>query len=117
MIATDLANPVGNGEGDSCNSAAVQIDPFAGWTWTPASNSTGTAPMVLTGSFNASNGTCAGYLTINVKVVSSGDPFAASEAGQTPNVVMERSFGPQGDAGAGCPDTCIDNYSVNLQRL
>jgi hypothetical protein len=117
LLATDLGNPSGNGEADTCNSAAVRIDPFAGWTWAPARMSTGSDPTVLTGGFNASNGTCAGYVTISVKVVSSGNPFGASEAGQTPNVVMERAFTAQGGGGVGCPHTCIDNYSVNLERL
>jgi hypothetical protein len=117
LIATDLANPAGQGEADTCNSAAVRIDPPAAWTWTPTTNSTGSDPTVLTGSFNASNGRCAGYLSITVKLTSSGDPFVASEAGQTPNVVIERSFASQRDGGAGCPNTCVDSYSVNLKRL
>jgi hypothetical protein len=117
LIATDLGNPNGHGEQDSCDSAAVGIDPFGGWTWTPADMATGSAPTVLTGSFNASNGTCVGYVSLYVKLVSSGDPFAAPEAGQTTNLVMQRTFGAQGDGGAGCPHTCIDTFSVSLERL
>jgi hypothetical protein len=117
LVATDLGNPEGHGEGDTCNAAAVRIDPFADWTWTPASTSTGSAPTILTGSFNATSGTCTGYVSITAKVMSNGQPFAASEAGQTPNVVMERTFTAQDDGGGGCPHTCIDDYSVKVARL
>jgi hypothetical protein len=116
LVSTDLGNPDSHGEGATCNSAAVRIDPFAGWTWTPADMSAGFG-HILTGSFNATNGTCAGYVSIVANLMSNGQPFAASEAGQSPNVLMQRTFTAQGDGGAGCPHTCNDYYSVNLARL
>jgi hypothetical protein len=116
LIATDLGNPdTSSLEGSTCNAAYVAIDPFAEWSWTTTGSPGGTAPTVLTGYLNATNGTCAGSASIHV-VAEDGLPFAAADSGQGP-VVMERRFAAQGDGGAGCPSVCSDTFLVTLQRL
>jgi len=124
LIATDLGNPGTYSEG-TCNSAAVAIEPFAAWTWTATGPLTGGSdPTVLTGSFNATNGTCTGFTSMDVIAeygtpvsVEFGQPFATVDGGQGPNVVMERTFTARGDGGAGCPSICSDTFSVTLKRL
>jgi hypothetical protein len=116
LVATDLGNPdTSSLEGSTCNAAYVAIDPFADWTWTTTGSPGGTAPTVLTGYFNVTNGTCTGTASLHV-VAEDGLPFAAADAGQGP-VVMERRFAAQGDGGAGCPSVCSDAFLVTLQRL
>jgi hypothetical protein len=122
LVATDLGNPDTFSEGATCNSAAVAIEPFGGWTWTATGPLPGgTDPNVFTGYFTATNGTCTGYTSMDVIAESdvyanqSVQPFAA--AGQGPNVVLERTFTTQGDGGAGCPSICADRFTVTLERL
>ena len=117
LVAVDLGNPDTSSASDSsCNAAAVAIEPFADWTWTATSwLQPGSAPTVLSGDFNASNGTCTGTTQIEI-VAEDGQPFAAADAGQGP-VVMQRLFIAQGDGGAGCPSRCSDAYLVTLRRL
>lgn len=117
LVASDLSNPDTSSLPDStCNAAAVAIEPFADWTWTATGSlPAGTDPTVLSGDFNASNGTCAGTAAIEI-VADDGQPFAEPDAGQRP-VVMQRLFVAQGDGGTGCPSRCSDAYLVSLQRL
>ena len=123
LVATDLGNPDNSSEGPSCGSAIVAIAPFGAWTWTATRTLAGASdPDVLAGSFKATNGTCTGITTIDVIARSSlyapeVDPFAAADAGQGPNVMMDRTFTTQGDGGAGCPSICSDTFLVTLKRL
>jgi hypothetical protein len=116
LVATDLDNPDSSGEGSTCNSARVSIEPFAAWTWTTTGKAGGTAPTVLAGQFSATSGTCTGDTSITVTSVSD-QAFAVADAGQGSNVVMERTFTRHGDGGAGCPSICVDDFFVTLERL
>jgi len=50
-------------------------------------------------------------------IAQSGQPFATVDAGQGPNVVMERTFTAQGGGGAGCRSICSDTFLVTIERL
>ena len=118
LIATDIANPDSQTGGATCNAAVVTVEPFGDWTWTPENSVEGTDPDILLGAFQATNGTCHGYVTIGVSWISGrADPFATYEAGQATSVVMQRTFQDEDDGDAGCPSICDEYYSVALSRL
>jgi len=50
-------------------------------------------------------------------IAQAGQPFATVDAGQGPNVVMERTFTAQGGAGAGCPSLGSDAFWSPSTRL
>jgi hypothetical protein len=118
LVATDLENPdTSSLEGSTCNPAGVAIEPFGAWTWSATGPLVGGSdPIVVAGSFKATDGTCSGNVSMEV-VTQSVQPFAAADAGQGPNVMMERTFNTQGDGSAGCPSICSDTFSVTLKRL
>jgi hypothetical protein len=107
----------------TCGAAIADFEPFEGWTWTLEPElSTGGAssisgdPNFLLGQYEATHGACTGQTSLALSVTGAANPFAPSDAGQPPNVVMTRGFRAS-KSGTGCPIECGGDFVVNLQKL
>jgi hypothetical protein len=98
---------------DVCTVGQVSIAPFGAWTWTSAQPAPGHSPQILVGDFTAANGSCTGHVQ-TVFTVYGKDPFASSQPGQVPNVVLTRNF--VGSGLPNCPTSCAGEFVVNLQK-
>jgi hypothetical protein len=109
------ATVVGRAENppDACYAGVAKIAPFGGWTWTLTGNGSGPPLSALVGSYAATNGTCTGTVDISLDVAAA-NPFIPTGPGETPNVIMSRSF--SGSGAPGCPTACTGEFVVNLQK-
>ncbi len=107
-VATTVA-----GKTDNCTTAAATFNPFGGWMWNfDASKSLGSDPDVLTGTYDATNGTCLGTTTVTITPADVGpDPYVSYVP---QHGLMRRDFS---GSGPGCPTSCYGYFSVNLKKL
>jgi hypothetical protein len=106
---------VGRHDGVTCREALGMLEQVPPAVSVTKAGSYASSPAALLGGWGLAtiNGCSGQYRLEYYRVMGAEDPFAVPVPGQTPSVVLLRTF--VADAGAGCK-TCAEFFVVQLQR-